>query len=133
NVGMGDLQPSNIIIDQDLNVKLIDFESAEPIDLNTKAALHTLGFSNKMNENHRERDWYAIKKILRYCLLPIGPISDLDESILSIQNQWIEREFGKDVYLFVKEIENKCDKYLSKTKGKEFITNNKAQKNLNEE
>lgn len=133
NVGMGDLQPSNIIIDQDLNVKLIDFESAEPIDINTKPALHTVGFANKMNENHRERDWYAIKKILRYCLLPIGPISDLDESILSIQNQWIEREFGRDIYLFVKEIENKCDKYLSKTKGKEFITNNKAHKNLNEE
>ncbi|SET47921.1 Lanthionine synthetase C-like protein [Oceanobacillus limi] len=119
-IGMGDLQPSNIIITPDLCIKLIDFESAAPKDSKVKAAMQTIGFANMKNESHQERDWYAVKKILRYCVLPIGAINNIDESVISYQNQWISREFGEDVYLYVKEIENLCDQYLPVTNEKNF-------------
>ncbi|MGG0369607.1 class III lanthionine synthetase LanKC [Priestia endophytica] len=119
-VGMGDLQPSNMMIDQELNVKLIDFESSASVDVEKKPALETIGFAHYKNKNHKERDWYAVKKILKYCVLPIGSVTNLEEKLSTYQNQWIEREFGSDFYLFVKDIENTCDKYLSETKEKEF-------------
>ncbi len=61
-VGMGDLQPSNILITPDLDLKLIDFESATNKDNIEKAVMQTIGFANDKNKNHKERDWYAIKR-----------------------------------------------------------------------
>ncbi|WP_369900789.1 class III lanthionine synthetase LanKC [Bacillus manliponensis] len=133
DVGMGDLQPSNVIIDPDVNVKLIDFESAASAEMESKAAMQTMGFASHKNKNHKERDWYAVKKILRYCVLPIGPISSLEENLCVSQNEWIEREFGRDFYLFVREIESKCDEYLSETKEKEFHVSTPSRKESSEE
>lgn len=133
NIGMGDLQPSNIMIDQEGNVTLIDFESAAPLDDDTQAAMQTIGFASHKNKNHKERDWYAIKKILRYCILPIGPVSSIDESMTSYQNRWIEREFGKEFYTFFRDIERICDKHLSETKDKEFAVVHNPHKKPTEE
>jgi len=124
DIGMGDLQPSNIMVDDKLNIKLIDFESSASVDIEEKPALETIGFANNNNKNHKERDWYAVKKILKYCLLPIGPVTNLDEELNTYHNQWIKREFGDEFYSFFKDIENTCDNYLSETKEKQF--NNKG-------
>lgn len=118
DVGMGDLQPLNIMITPNLDLKIIDFESAAKIDIEEQGALQTIGFTNDKNKNHKERDWYAVKKILRFCILPIGPISDIEESIKSVHDRWIEEEFGTEVYDYVVGIERLCDKYLSETKEK---------------
>ncbi|NRR23037.1 class III lanthionine synthetase LanKC [Brevibacillus sp. MS2.2] len=112
-VGMGDLQPANIIISEDLDVTLIDFETARPKDLEGKPTLITCGFSHPRNKNNGERDWYAIKKILRYCLLPIGPIEDIDSGMYDYQDQWIEKVYGEDFLLFVEMITEKCNQHLS--------------------
>ncbi|WP_106769122.1 class III lanthionine synthetase LanKC [Paenibacillus faecalis] len=136
DIGMGDLQPSNIMITKDVNVILIDFESANHKDHEEKAAIHTIGFSDQDNKNHKERDWYAVKKTLRYCVLPIGPISGIEGNISSYQNQWIEEEFGKDFYSFVRYIEDRCDEHLSSTKEEKYNTINqpyRSYENLSEE
>lgn len=119
-VGMGDLQPSNILITPDLDLKLIDFESATNKDNIEKAVMQTIGFANDKNKNHKERDWYAIKRILRFCVLPIGPVSELEENLNNYHNHWIEQEFGEDFYSYVRDVEILCDRYLSKTKEREY-------------
>ncbi|GAA0133983.1 class III lanthionine synthetase LanKC [Paenibacillus sp. YSY-4.3] len=133
NVGMGDLQPSNIMITKDLDVILIDFESADDKDREDKAAIHTMGFSDHQNINRKERDWYAVKKILRYCVLPIGPVSNIEDNINAYHNEWIKQEFGSEFYLFVREIENRCDAHLLATKEKQYKPINYAQKKLSDE
>ncbi|MBL6010657.1 class III lanthionine synthetase LanKC [Bacillus halotolerans] len=122
DVGMGDLQPQNIMITPESNVKIIDFEAASALS-EENGALQTIGYTNKKNKNHKERDWYALKKVLRFCILPIGPVTDIEESIKKKHDIWIENEFGKDVYQYVVNTENLCDRYLSDTKEKIFKNN----------
>ncbi|MCY8981448.1 class III lanthionine synthetase LanKC [Bacillus halotolerans] len=122
DVGMGDLQPQNIMITPESNVKIIDFEAASALS-EENGALQTIGYTNKKNKNHKERDWYALKKVLRFCILPIGPVTDIEESIKKKHDMWIENEFGQDVYQYVVNTENLCDRYLSDTKEKIFKNN----------
>jgi tRNA A-37 threonylcarbamoyl transferase component Bud32 len=112
DIGMGDLQPQNIIINEGLEITLIDFETALPKESEEKPTLHTLGFSNKGCKNHMQRDWYAVKKILQYSLLPIGPIELLDSEIQGHHLQWVEEQFGIETLLYFKEIINKCDHFI---------------------
>lgn len=123
NIGMGDLQPSNIIINENLDVTLIDFEAANHKDISEKQSLITIGFGNTLNKNNEERDWYGLKKVLRYCVLPIGPVSELNEKIINYHNLWILRNFGNELYNFVKETECECDSHLSKTKETYYLNN----------
>lgn len=115
-VGMGDLQPSNVMITEDLKVILIDFESASDKDSEEKAAIHTIGFSDIRNKNHKERDWYAVKKILRYCVLPIGPVDNIEPSISFYHNEWIRSEFGEVFHNFVRNVERQCDENITAAK-----------------
>lgn len=62
-------------------------------------------------------------------MLPIGPISNIEESITSYHNEWIKQEFGSEFYLFLREIENRCDIHLSATKEKQYQPIDYAQKN----
>jgi len=130
NIGMGDLQPSNIMITKDLKIKLIDFESADNKDVIGKTSMQTIGFSNHQNNTHQERDWFAIKRILRYCLIPIGPISTIDESSIWSQNEWIESEFGDKIFSFMNKVEKQCDCYLTLTKEKASNQNKYFKKSI---
>ncbi|MBS3678770.1 class III lanthionine synthetase LanKC [Ornithinibacillus massiliensis] len=112
-IGMGDLQPANIIVSQDLKVTLIDFETARPKDYEGKSPMRTYAYSHPENKNNGERDWYAIKKILRYCFMPIGNIEDIDPGMYEYQYQWIVRTFGEDSQNFLQGIIDKCNKNLS--------------------
>lgn len=120
NIGMGDLQPSNIMLNDDLEITLIDFESAGELRKDEDASMVTLGFENELNKNREERDWYSLKKTLEYCVLPIGPIQSLSEDIVGFHKMWIKDKFGKKFFEFMKEIELECDEHLSLAKEKHF-------------
>ncbi|MEK3906711.1 class III lanthionine synthetase LanKC [Oceanobacillus sp. FSL W7-1309] len=122
-IGMGDLQPANIIISQDLKVTLIDFETARPKDFEGKSPMRTYAYSHPENKNNGERDWYAIKKILRYCFMPIGNIEDIDPKKQEYQYQWIGKTFGEDVLKFLQDIINKCNKHLSTIEEDNYADN----------
>lgn len=122
-VGMGDLQPSNIIVDEKLNIKIIDFESAHDLQSEEKPAMFTIGFSHPDNKSYEERDWYGVKKVLKYCVLPIGPVDNLSSSIKAQHDHWILQTYGKDFADYVKEIEDKCDFHLKKTREQKVSSN----------
>lgn len=119
-IGMGDLQPSNIMVGDKLNLTFIDFESAQELYSEEGPAMMTVGFAHKDNKNHMERDWYGVKRILQYCILPIGPVDTLGESVKESQKNWIIKNYGEEFYSYVKRIESECDSYLGKTKEKEY-------------
>lgn len=116
NVGMGDMQPSNIMISDTLETVLIDFESADEMDNQGKSAMLTVGFADPRNTTNEERDWYGLKKILKYCILPIGSIEHLDENIKAAHDSWILKEYGSDFYQYYKKFEMECDTHLQVTK-----------------
>lgn len=122
-IGMGDIQPFNIMVTPNLKVKLIDFEAALDVETEGKVAMKTLGYTHDKNKNHKERDWYAVKKILRFCILPIGPITDIEENIRFKHDEWIIKEYGRDIYDYMINIEHLCDEYLTFTRERYNLNN----------
>ena len=118
NVGMGDMQPSNIMLSDTLETTLIDFESADEMDNQGKPAMLTVGFADSRNTTNEERDWYGLKKIMKYCILPIGSIEHLDENIKADHDVWILETYDSDFYQYYKNIEEECDTHLRATKEK---------------
>lgn len=116
NIGMGDMQPSNIMLNERLETTLIDFESGDEKDHQSKAAILTVGFADVRNTTNEERDWYGLKRILKYCILPIGSTEHLDENIKVKHDSWILKEYGIDFYKFYKSTEAECDSHLTITK-----------------
>ncbi|MGT2785507.1 class III lanthionine synthetase LanKC [Streptococcus merionis] len=94
-IGLSDLQPSNIMINDDLECRLIDFETAG--DVNEKySGLATYGFSNN-DCTRKENDKKSLKKIIRYLLLPIAPIDNFDNRQHNIQDSYINHIYGKEI------------------------------------
>ncbi|MFP3339400.1 hypothetical protein R0J91_15595, partial [Micrococcus sp. SIMBA_131] len=92
-------------------------------DFEGKSPMRTYAYSHPENKNNGERDWYAIKKILRYCVMPIGNIEDIDPKKQEYQYQWIGKTFGEDVLKFLQDIINKCNKHLSTIEEDNYADN----------
>lgn len=98
NVAMCDLQHQNIIIDENLEINIIDFEIAEDKNNDSLPALATRGFSNMHNTIAKDRDWYSLNRIIQFLLLPIGPVYDMDMSVNLKHCLWIYNNFGSEIY-----------------------------------
>ncbi|WP_374116249.1 protein kinase domain-containing protein [Lysinibacillus sphaericus] len=71
-VAMGDIQPVNIIITEDLTVRIIDFETAMPVNAKEKPNLATPpGFVSQDITVSDARDWFGLKKLIIYLALLI--------------------------------------------------------------
>ncbi|MBE1556951.1 class III lanthionine synthetase LanKC [Sporosarcina limicola] len=108
-IGMGDLQPSNVIITDTGNIKLIDFESAGSINDATPSGLITLGFTGDAGLTKEQADWFALLRIARLMFIPIGSVQDLAEDILSKHDTWIQKHFGEKVVELIKYFEFECE------------------------
>ena len=98
NVSMCDLQHQNIIIDENLEINIIDFETAEDVNNDSVQAMATRGFSNIHNTIAKDRDWYSLNRIIQFLLLPIGPVYDMDMSLNLKHCLWIYNNFGSEMY-----------------------------------
>lgn len=107
-IGMGDLQPMNIMVLPNNTIKLIDFESGADKEKDDGIGLDTPGFVTALSNNREEKDWFALLRIARHIFLPICPIQDLDEGIIEYQDIWIRQNFGDEPNRHIGEIEEKC-------------------------
>lgn len=107
-IGIGDLQPSNIIITSDENIRLIDFETASFIDDSVPSGLKTFGFTGGPNMTRKQADWFALLRISRYLFLPIGPVQDISSKILEAHDKYIENYFGIEAIKIINKIQKIC-------------------------
>ena len=82
NLVFGDLSPNNIIIrDEDLKVRIIDFEAAFEVGVNQPIYLYTPGFASADQVAGTpptfENDYYSLGAIMHYFLAPINTMMKL--------------------------------------------------------
>jgi serine/threonine protein kinase len=97
-IAMCDLQFQNVMIDDELNVNIIDFEIAEGANNVSSQAMATRGFAHPLNTIAKDRDWYSLNRLLQFLLLPIGSVYDLDMRINVEHCLWIFDNFGEKAY-----------------------------------
>lgn len=98
---MGDLQPSNVLISNSNKIKLIDFETATSLKEEYKPGLQTPGFVSQCVRSFEEADWFAYWRLVRFMFMPIGPVSDLSETVEKSQDISIRDYFGNDIFKFI--------------------------------
>ncbi|PJH92503.1 class III lanthionine synthetase LanKC [Bacillus sp. SN1] len=114
-IGIGDLQPSNIIITPEENIRLIDFETASFINDSVPSGLKTFGFTGEPNLTRKQADWFALLRISRYLFLPIGPVQDISSKILEIHDRYIENYFGSEAIKIINKIQDICSRVQAKS------------------
>lgn len=126
-ISIGDLQPNNIMITLNNSVKFIDFEVATDCLKPYDTRIGTPGFMDRRSCTCKENDFISLINIAWYCFLPIGPVSSLDNSILSNHIQHIRNNFGNDIahnlYSFIEEIANNI------SFGKEYMSHVSSKSN----
>lgn len=101
-IGIGDLSPSNILINNEtLEIKVIDFETAGPIDEEYAPSLATPGFISKHSKTRKQSDWFSFYRMVYSMLVPIAPIQDIDIKNERKIDEWILITFGKEAYDYV--------------------------------
>ncbi|MEY8749410.1 class III lanthionine synthetase LanKC [Alkalicoccobacillus gibsonii] len=128
-IGMGDLQPANIIITPDEFVRLIDFETASDID-DTLSGLMTPGFIGDQDMNRRQSDWFAMLRITKQLFVPIGSVQDISWNMDTIHNQWVYDVYGSEALDLIKRIETICTYYQSRPMKELIETTGKLRKNF---
>ncbi|RIM45849.1 hypothetical protein BUY22_08050 [Staphylococcus cohnii] len=116
DIVMGDLQPNNIIIDKNLKVHLIDFETASSTKDVPSVGLAVPSFSNSDITINKERDWYALNKILKFCLLPINTTPETDPYFTINHRKWIKGYYND----YFSNIFEQLSKHITSVKNMEL-------------
>lgn len=127
-VAMGDLQPANIMITEDLTVRIIDFETAMPVNSEDRPTMATTGFVSQEMKVSGARDWFGFKRLVRYLALPVLSSEDLDGYLQYNHLNWIKENYGYEFYSFIVNLQEKCDKRI-----KDYQTYIPKEINLNDQ
>lgn len=101
---LGDLQPNNVLVMFDNSVRLIDLETTTKEQAKYNPSLQTPGFVLTTASNFEEADWFAFWRVVRFLLLPIEPVSDINSSIEKSQDLSIASYFGENAIDFLESI-----------------------------
>ncbi|WP_083220034.1 class III lanthionine synthetase LanKC [Secundilactobacillus paracollinoides] len=108
----GDLQPNNVMILDNHDIKLIDLETSTPTNKVYYPGLQTPGFVLQSARSFEEADWFALWRIARFLFLPIEPISDLTASIEKNQDISIEENFGSAISNQLKSLQTFIESFV---------------------
>lgn len=108
-IAMGDFQPANIMVTEDLTVRIIDFETALPVNSQDKPNMMTIGFASQEMKVSGARDWFGLKKLIRYLALPVLSSEVLDEGLQYNHFRWIKEIYEDSFYRFIVDLQDKCD------------------------
>lgn len=112
-VAMGDLQPANIMLAEDLTVSIIDFETAAPVHSEEKMSMGTLGFVSREMKVSGARDWFALKRLSRNLALPVLTSEDLEGYLQYNHLSWIRENYEASFYNFILDMQDKCDQRIN--------------------
>ncbi|BFH68402.1 hypothetical protein J27TS7_48690 [Paenibacillus dendritiformis] len=112
-VAMGDLQPSNVMVTEDLTVRIIDFETAMPVSSEDNPSMATTGFVSREMKVSGARDWFGLKKIILFLALPVLSSEDLEGYLQSNHFNWIKENYGDSFYRFIVDLQEKCNKRIN--------------------
>ncbi|HFK1453550.1 class III lanthionine synthetase LanKC [Bacillus pacificus] len=130
NVGMGDLQPANVVVSEKEEVRLIDFETASTID-DVHPGLMTPGYVGDLSMNREQSDWFALLRIAKQLFVPIGIVQDISSNMDNIHNYWVEKTFGKDALNIIQKIQSISDQHGARPMGELMSTNGQFHEEFN--
>ncbi|MEK4275810.1 class III lanthionine synthetase LanKC [Paenibacillus sp. FSL R7-0026] len=111
-IAMGDFQPANIMVADDLTVRLIDFETAMHVTSKDKPTMMTIGFASQEMKISGARDWFGLKKLTKYLALPVLSSEVLDEYLQYNHFRWIKEIYEDSFYQFIVDLQEKCDQKI---------------------
>lgn len=88
NVVIGDLSPTNIMVEKETKkVRIIDLEGAFRPSIDDAQDIHTPGFradsAERIKESHYDDDLYAIGVIMMYAMFPIGAMAYVRKDVFT--------------------------------------------------
>ncbi|MEK4500544.1 class III lanthionine synthetase LanKC [Bacillus sp. FSL R12-0069] len=127
-IAMGDLQPANIMVTEELTVRIIDFETAMPVKSEDRPTLAAIGFVSQEMKVSGARDWFGFKKLIRYLALPLLSSEDLEGYLQYNHLNWIKENYGEEFYSFILNLQEQCDKRIQ-----DYQTYNPKEINLSDQ
>ncbi|MCT3033272.1 class III lanthionine synthetase LanKC [Pediococcus pentosaceus] len=113
-IAIVDFQPENIVVNtnsEEAIVKLIDFESSEPMNEEYRPNLVIPEYASFQKESYENADWFALYKLSRTLFLPVEPTMIFNQELERRQNKNIENKFGKEIVDFLTSIRELCEKH----------------------
>ncbi|RHH04247.1 hypothetical protein DW231_02750 [Bifidobacterium pseudocatenulatum] len=104
---VGDLSLSNVLINDSLEIKLIDFEAAKKLSQDFQVDIATPGFTNDAVCNYEQQDWYAFAVIVHRLFVPICPLYYLAPSLLFCQDYMVQKHFGNEAVSFLRSVRSR--------------------------
>lgn len=115
-IAIVDFQLENIIVNinesqNDIDVRIIDFESAAKIYDKYNPNLVTPDYTSFQSKTFGDADWFILNRIARNIFLPTETVMFYSPELEKIQNNNIARKFGNDTVEFLNKVQKKCANY----------------------
>lgn len=107
-IAIRDVQPRNVLVDDDDRVHLIDFETASETTEAHRAAFGTPGFVPLVDCDAVSTDRYGLSRIAMHLFSPVTPLSHLHPEIWHRQMQFVEREFPPQAAALLREFDREA-------------------------
>ncbi|MFT4051953.1 MAG: lanthionine synthetase LanC family protein [Microbacterium sp.] len=104
-VVIGDLHPSNILIQADGAVKLIDLEDSRSPDEISAAPFNAFGYEAPEGLTAARADWYAFTRLIASSFYVATPVDVLTPGFWRTAREWISDRFGPRPIAMLDEIE----------------------------
>lgn len=112
-VAIGDLNHTNIMLDDALRIKIIDLEVAKTPDKKYAPSIATPGLFSNEAKDYREADWFAVYRISRLLFLPVPNVLDIAPQLRYIHDANILEKFGPAAIRLLGEIEAKVARHTN--------------------